>query len=113
MKARFTAVICGIAVVTAIAIAQNGDAGYQPATVVSIEKLAADAQHPENGDQFKIAMRMADTIYLCRSSAPSAAFLDWSSGKQFPARLNGKVLEVKNFDGQMLQLNITGKKKPK
>jgi hypothetical protein len=113
MKLRFAAVACGMAMIAAVAFAQNTDAGYQSATVISIEKLAADAQHPENGDQFKIAMRMADTIYLCRSSAPSAAFLDWSSGKQFPARLNGKVLEVKNFDGQMLQLNITGKKKPK
>ena len=113
MKLRLAAVACGIAMIAVLGFAQSADEGYQPATLVSIEKLAADAQHPENGDQFKIAMRMADTIYLCRSSAPSAAFLDWSSGKQFPARLNGKVLEVKNFDGQVLQLSITGKKKPK
>jgi hypothetical protein len=45
-----------------------------------------------------------------------ATFIDWTAGKEFPAKLNapnGKVLLVKNPDGQILELNIAGRKTPK
>ena len=80
--------------------------------MISIEKLAADAQHMEKGDQFKISMSMGRVVYMCKVSAPAANFMDGPGGKEFPAKENGKVLLVKNRNGQMVELNIT-KKKPK
>ena len=62
---------------------------------------------------YKISMRLGDTVYACRASAPAAVFIDWTAGKEFPAKLNGKVLLVKNPDGQVVELNIVGKKTPK
>ena len=61
------------------------------ATVVSIDKVPADAQHPENAGRYKIAMRMGDTVYSCHGSGGPAVFIDWSPGKQFPARLDAKA----------------------
>lgn len=97
--------------VAMLAYAQNPDEGYQTAAVVSIEKVAVSAQHPENGDQYKIFMRMAGTVYGCRASAPAAVFIDWSPGKEYPAKLNDKVLLVKGPGGPV-ELNIF-KKTPK
>jgi hypothetical protein len=96
-----------------LAYAQSADEGYQMARVVSFEKLAADAQHMENSDRYKISMRLGDTVYACHASAPAAVFIDWSAGKEFPAKLNGKILLVKNANGQVVELNIVGKKTPK
>lgn len=96
-----------------LAYAQGGDEGYQTATVATIEKLANDGKHPANVDRYKISMRMEDTIYICRASAPAATFMEWVVGKEFPAKENGKVLAVKNTDGRVVELEITGKKKPK
>jgi hypothetical protein len=67
-------------------------------------------------DDYKISMRLGDTVYACRAIAPAATFIDWTTGKEFPAKLNGpngKVLLVKNPDGQVVELNIVGKKTPK
>src|ERR1700683_5452579 len=109
MKTRTIALFCCIAM-SALAYGQSADEGFQTATVVSIEKLAADAQHMEKGDQFKISMSMGGAVYLCKVSAPAATFMEWTSGKEFPARENGKILEVKNKNGQMVELNIAKKK---
>jgi hypothetical protein len=110
MKRCLLALSCCIAMVGLLAYAQNADEGYQTATVISIEKLAADAQHMEKGDQFKISLSMGGMIYLCKVSAPSATFMEWTSGKEFPAKENGKVLQVKNRNGQIVELNIAKKK---
>jgi hypothetical protein len=110
MKTCVVAVLCCITIAGTLAYAQGGDEGYQTATVVSIEKLAADAQHMEKGDQFKISMSMGGALYLCKVSAPAATFMDWTSGKEFPAKEDGKVLLVKNKNGQMVELNIAKKK---
>ena len=111
MKKYLVAVFCCVAMAAMLAYAQNPDEGYQTATVVSIEKVAVSAQHPENGDQYKIFMRMAGTVYGCRASAPAAVFIDWSPGKEYPAKLNDKVLLVKGPGGPV-ELNIF-KKTPK
>ena len=113
MKTYRVAILCCIATAAMLAYAQSADEGYQTATVLSIEKLAANAQHMEEGDRFKISMRMGDTIYLCKVSAPSPLFMEWTSGKEFPAKEDGKVLHVKNKDGKIVDLNIASKKKPK
>jgi len=89
------------------------EAALQTATVVSIDKVAADARHPEKGDQYKIAVRMGNTVYMCHGSGPAAAFLDWSPGKEFPAKLSDKILQVTSPNGQVVDLNIVGKKTPK
>ena len=112
MKTRVFAVMVCVAVMAAVAYSQ-GDEGFQPAKIVSFEKLAASMQHPENNDRYKMAMRWGDTLYLCQTSGPVKNFMDWTINKELPARVNGKVMQVKNFDGQMLELAITGKKKPK
>ena len=111
MKKYLVALLCCVAMAATVAYAQGADEGYQTATVVSIEKVAVSAQHPENGDQYKIFMRMAGTVYGCRASAPAAVFIDWSPGKEYPAQLNGKLLLVKGPGGQV-ELNIF-KKTPK
>ena len=110
MKKYLVAVTCCITLAAVLTYAQSADEGYQTATVISIEKLAADAQHMEKGDQFKISLSMSGAIYLCKVSAPSATFMDWTSGKEFPAKENGKVLLVKNRNGQVVELNISKKK---
>jgi hypothetical protein len=113
MKRWLGALSCCIAMAAMLAYAQSPDEGYQTATVVAIEKLAANAQHMEDSGGYKISMRLGDTVYICRSSGPAAAFIDWAPGKEFPAKVNGKVLLVKNPNGQILELNITGKKTAK
>jgi hypothetical protein len=110
MKTLVVAILCCITMAGMLAYAQSADEGYQTATVVSIEKLAADAQHMEKGDQYKISMSMGGMLYLCKVSAPAATFMDWTSGKEFPAKENGKVLLVKNRNGQTVELNISKKK---
>src|SRR5215469_9588257 len=80
MKTSWVLVLC-IAMAGTLAYGQSGDAGYQTATVVSIDKVAADARHPEKAGEYKVAMRMGNTLYMCQSSASPAAFLDWSPNK--------------------------------
>jgi hypothetical protein len=92
--------------------AQSMDEGFQMARVASIERVAADAEHMADTDNYKISMRMGDTLYACHASAPAAVFIDWAPGKEFPAKVNGKVLLVKNPNGQVVELNIV-KKTPK
>lgn len=96
-----------------LAYAQGSDEGYQTATLASIEKLANDGKHPADVDRYKISMRMGDSVYICRASAPAATFMEWVVGKEFPAKENGKVLLVRNKDGKIVELNIASKKKPK
>lgn len=112
MKKWAVALFC-VAVAAVLACAQGAEEGYQPATVVSIEKLAANAQHPEYGDRYKISMRLVDTLYLCEGSGATSVFMDWTRGKEFPAKVNGKALLVKNPNGQTVELKIVGKKTPK
>ena len=107
MKQTALALLCYVALCAMLAFAQT------TATVVSIDKVASDARHPEKGDQYKIAMRMGNTVYMCHGSGPAANFLDWSPGKEFPARLNDKILQVTGPNGQVVDLNIVGKKTAK
>ncbi|MGB8768482.1 MAG: hypothetical protein WCC92_02635 [Candidatus Korobacteraceae bacterium] len=110
MKTSLVALSCCITMAVMLAYAQSADEGYQMARVVSFERVAADAQHMENSDRYKISMRLGDTVYACHASGPAAVFVDWSTGKEFPAKLNGKVLLVKSPNGQVVELNIVGKK---
>jgi hypothetical protein len=104
-------VILTLCLAAAFALAQ--DDGFQPAKVVAFERVANDAQHPEKSDDYKISMRLDGVIYNCHSNAPVTVFNDWTVNKEFPAKVNGKTLLVKNFDGQIIEMNIVGKKKPK
>ena len=113
MRKRFLALACLLALTATLVLAQNADDGFQTATLVSIDKQSADARHPEKGDQYKIAMRMGPTLYQCKASGSPSVFIDWSANKEFPAREVGKVLEVKNRDGQLVQLEIGSKKTAK
>ncbi len=113
MKKSSLALLCLVAMAAMLAHAQSAEEGFEMATVVSIDRIPADAQHPENADRYKISMRLGNTIYSCHGSGGPAVFLDWSPNKQFPARLDGKVLEVKGPNGQVVDLNIVGKKTPK
>lgn len=115
MKPRWVVLLGFFVMVAMLAQAQKMDEGYQPGKVVAFEKTAADAQHMEDSGRYNISMRLGDTIYRCRSSsgAPASVFLDWTVGKEFPTKVNGKTLQVKNPDGQMVELNILGQKKSK
>src|SRR5271165_7081008 len=93
MRNRLMSVLCCLTLFTTVAFSQTSDIGSQTATVVSIDKLAAEAKHPEKGDQCKIAMRIGSTLYLCHGSGPASAFLDWSPGKQFPTKVSEKRSE--------------------
>ena len=112
MKKCLVALSC-VTLAAMMAFAQSADEGYQPARVVSFENVALDARHPENSGGYKISMRLGNTIYVCHASGPASTFVDWSEGKEFPAKLNGKVLLVKSPSGEVAELNITGKKTPK
>lgn len=107
-------VVLSCLVLFTAAVAQS-DADFQPAKVVAFERVAADPQHPENADSYKISMRLGDTIYNCRANEPVTVFNDWTVNKEFPARVtpNGKILQVKNADGRTIELKIVGKKRPK
>ena len=105
MKTRLVILSCCIALFSVLAHAQADD-GFQMARVMSIEKLASNAQHMSDEINYKILMRLGDTIYDCRTSAQAATFIDWSPGKQFPAKVEGKILVVKNFNGDIVQMNI-------
>ena len=113
MKKCWIVLTCFVAMATMLASAQSADEGFQMATVVSIDKVPADAQHPENADRYKISMRLGNTVYSCHANGGPAVFLGWSPNKEFPARLDGKVLQVKSPNGQVVDLNIVGKKTPK
>lgn len=113
MKLRWVALVCCIVTAAMLVSAQKMDEGYQMGKVVAFEKIAADSHHMEDSGRYNISMRLGDTIYRCRSSAPAAVFLDWTVGKEFPTKLNGKSLLAKNPDGQMVELNIVGQKKSK
>jgi len=113
MKTYFVALACCFVMVGVLAYAQGAEEGYQMARVVSFERVAANAQHMENQDNYKIGMRLGDTLYKCTANAPASTFMNWITGKEFPARVTGKVLQVKNSDGQIVELNIVGKKTPK
>ena len=117
MKPWLVALACGITVAAMLAYGQSPDGeGYQMARVVAFERIAANAQHMEGGDGYKISMRMGSIIYNCRASGAAATFIDWTTGKEFPAKINapnGKTLLVKNPDGQIVEMTIVGKKTPK
>ena len=112
MKTRLIALSCLLALATIIAGAQTTDDGFQMARVVSIDRVPANAQHPENADQYKISMQLGGTIYSCHATGSPAIFLDWSPNKEFPAKLTDKVLQVKGPHG-LVDLNVVGKKTPK
>jgi len=111
MKTCWVLLVC-IVIAATVANGQGAGEGLQTAKVVSIDHIPADARHPEKADQYKVAMRLGDAVYLCQSSAPPSAFLDWSPNKEFPAKLDGKVLLVNGPHGPVT-LNITGKKTAK
>jgi hypothetical protein len=110
MKRCLVALWCCITLATMLAYAQGADEGYQMARIVTIERVAANAQHMEKSDSYKISMRLGDTVYKCHASGPAAVFIDWHDGKEFPAKLNDKVLLVKSPSGDVVELNIVGKK---
>ena len=103
------AIACCVTMAVMLAHAQSADEGYQMARVVSIERVAANAQHMEGTDNYKISIRMGETLYACHASGPAAMFIDWAPNKEFPAKLNGKVLLVKSPNGQIAELNIAKK----
>ncbi len=114
MKRRLVVVwLCCLTMGAMLAYGQAADNGFQPARIVAFERVPADAQHMENGDQYKASMRMGDTVYACRGSGSAAAFMDWHMGKEFPARIDGKTMQVKSPNGEVVQLTITGKKAAK
>lgn len=115
MKRLAVALCCCVAMSTILAYAQTADAGFEMARVVAFDRVAADAQHMENSDQYKISMRLGGTVYACRGSGPASTFIDWSAGKEFPARLdmNNKLMTVKGPNGQLVDLKIVGKKAAK
>jgi hypothetical protein len=97
------------------AFAQVMEPGFEMARVVAFDHVAANAQHMENSDQYKISMRLGNTIYACRGSGPASTFIDWSINKEFPAMLqnNGKAMLVKSPNGEVVTLTVTGKKQAK
>jgi len=111
MRTRLVVLSCCMAMAAMLAYAQDAD--YQMARVVAFERVPADVQHPEKADTYKISMRLGDTIYNCHANAPVAVFNDWTTGKEFPAKVNGKTLLVKNTDGQIIEMKILGKKTAK
>jgi hypothetical protein len=78
------ALVCFVAMAATLAYGQSADEGYQPATVVSINRVPADAQHPENADRYKISMRLGNTIYSCHAKALLQCLSGGARGRNFP-----------------------------
>ena len=112
MQTRSIALSFFLITATLVATAQTTDDGFQMAKVVSIDRVPADARHPENADQYKISMLLSGTIYTCHATGSPAIFLDWSPNKEFPAKLTDKIMQVKGPQG-LVDLNVVGKKTPK
>lgn len=106
MKTRVVILVCCVALTAVLACAQAMDDGFQPARVVGIEKMAENAQHMSDETRYKISMRLNGAVYQCQVSAPVSTFIDWSPGKEFPAKVDGKTLLVKNLNGQIVTMNI-------
>ncbi|MGA8153761.1 MAG: hypothetical protein WB952_22620 [Terriglobales bacterium] len=113
MRTYLVAMSCCITMAAILAVGQSADEGYQTARVVAFDKIAANAQHMADSGGYKISMRLGNTVYACRTSGPAADFIDWTTGKEFPAKVDGKTLLVKNPDGHVVELNIVGKKTAK
>ncbi len=109
MKKPFLAIVILSALLSVLAIAQDG---YQPARVVAFEKVAASPQHPENADKYKMSMQVGDTFYKCEARGSVSLFNDWTTGKEYPARIDekAKTMQVKGPGGDVT-LTITGKKR--
>ncbi len=103
--------VAGICLVLLIAMLTLAQDGYQPARVVAFEKVASSPQHPENADKYKISMQIGPTFYKCEARGSVATFNDWTTGKEYPARVDekAKTMQVKGPGGEVT-LNITGKK---
>ena len=84
MKKRWMALLWFVAMAAMFAFAQTADEGYQMATVVSIDRVPADAQHPGNADRYKIAMRLGNTVYSCHGNGGPAVFPTGARGSSFP-----------------------------
>lgn len=108
-------VVLGCLVLAAVLVYAQSDEGFQTAKVIAFEKVANSVQHPENADSYKMSLRIGDTVYNCKGNGPVAMFNDWTTGKEVPAKVNAsaKTIQVKNFDGQMIELRIAGTKKAK
>ena len=114
MKLFIAALLCCCVMTAVFACAQGMDEGFQMARVAAFDHVAADAQHMENSDQYKISMRLGDTVYNCIGSGPASTFIDWSINKEFPAKLeSNKILLVKSSNGETVRLNIKNKKAAK
>ncbi len=113
MRRVTIAVLCCLLLASVFSYTQ--DEGFQSARVIAFEKIAADVQHPEKADTYKMSMRIGDVIYQCKANEPTSVFNDWTINKEFPARVDqkAKIMQVKNFDGKIIELRITGTKKPK
>ncbi len=113
MKVFFAALLCCCMMTAVFAYAQM-DEGFQMARVVAFDHVAANAQHMENSDGYKVSMRLGDTVYSCVTSGPASTFIDWSINKEFPAKLDSnKIMLVKSPNGQVVQLTIKGRKAAK
>jgi len=115
MKRFFAAMLCCCIVPAVFAFAQGMDEGFEMARVVAFDHVAANAQHMENSDGYKMSMRLGDTVYSCVGSGPASTFIDWSINKEFSAKLenNNKTMLVKSPNGQIVQLTVKGKKAAK
>lgn len=105
---KHLAVLC---LVVFVALATAAQDGYQSARVVAFEKVASSPQHPENADKYKISMQVGSIFYKCEARGSVATFNDWTTGKEYPARIDekAKTMQVKGPGGEVT-LNITGKK---
>jgi hypothetical protein len=110
MKKSLTVLACCLAISAMLAYAQNTDEAYQIAHVVSIDKMAADAQHMSDSDRYKISVRMGDVLYKCEASGSPSLFMGWAPGKDFPAKLDQKTLLVKSPNGQIAELTVKSRK---
>ena len=95
MKRRVIALSCCIAMAAVLAFAQGAEEGYQMARVVAFEgwrqKRAAYGKFGTVQD----SMRLGDSGSTIAAPAPRLRFLTWTAGKEFPIKVNGKVLLVK------------------
>ena len=103
-----------------VAFEKGGYASYSACGIPYL--IAGDVAGPDRliarepavfRDKQAIDLRMHSEVTAIDVHASTVTVHDWTTGKEFPAKLNGKVLLVKNPDGQIVELNIVGKKTSK
>lgn len=96
--------------------AQNTE--FQTGKIVAVQKMdsaiptgSTDAPTAQNRQRYKISIHLNDSTYVCRADTTEEMDLEWAQGKEVPARVNGKNMELRRTNGKVVRLKILATQK--